>query len=126
MSSIRRQATPPTMPPTRKRRRSGSRNSSSKPIATTRTRATTRSKTSPACDPEAMRDEAIPAATLIVVREAVGDPPQLLMVERAEGMAFAAGALVFPGGRIDEADGELAAELGVEAAALAAIRETLE
>src|SRR5438270_796715 len=30
------------------------------------------------------------------------------MVERSEGMAFAAGALVFPGGRIDEADRELA------------------
>ena len=74
-----------------------------------------------------MSDEAIPAATLIVVREAAGGgPPQLLMVERAEGMAFAAGALVFPGGRIDEADRTLAAQLGVDAAALAAIRETVE
>src|SRR3954451_9011325 len=73
-----------------------------------------------------MSSDAIPAATVIVVRDRSGGPPQLLMVERAEGMAFAAGALVFPGGRIDEADGELAAELGVEAAALAAIRETLE
>ena len=51
-----------------------------------------------------MPDEAIPAATLIVVREAAGGPPELLMVERAQGMAFAAGALVFPGGRIDDAD----------------------
>src|SRR3954447_15327234 len=114
------------MPPMPKRPRSGSRNSSSKRIATTRTRATTRSKTSPACEPDAVSDDAIPAATLIVVREAVGDPPQLLMVERAEGMAFAAGALVFPGGRIDEADGELAAELGVEGALIAAVRETIE
>src|SRR3982751_4081418 len=73
-----------------------------------------------------MSDEAIPAATLIVVREAVAGPPQMLMVERAEGMAFAAGALVFPGGRIDEADRELASLLTVEAAAVAAIRETLE
>ena len=49
------------------------------------------------------------------------------MVERAEGMAFAAGALVFPGGRIDEADRQLAAELGLEdGAAVAAIRETIE
>ena len=73
-----------------------------------------------------MSEEAIPAATLIVVREAAEGPPQLLMVERAEGMAFAAGALVFPGGRIDEADRELAAREGVDAAALAAIRETVE
>jgi 8-oxo-dGTP pyrophosphatase MutT (NUDIX family) len=71
-------------------------------------------------------DEAIPAATLIVVREAAAGPPQLLMVERAEGMAFAAGALVFPGGRIDEADRELAMHPGADAAALAAIRETVE
>src|SRR3982750_3955989 len=73
-----------------------------------------------------MTDEAIPAATLIVVREAASGPPELLMVERAGGMAFAAGALVFPGGRIDEADRRLAAELKVEAEAVAAIRETVE
>jgi 8-oxo-dGTP pyrophosphatase MutT (NUDIX family) len=48
------------------------------------------------------------------------------MVERAQGMAFAAGALVFPGGRIDEADRQLASKLGLEAAAVAAVRETLE
>ena len=51
-----------------------------------------------------MTDEAIPAATLIVVRDRGGEKPELLMVERADGMAFAAGALVFPGGRIDAAD----------------------
>ena len=51
------------------------------------------------------------------------------MVERAAGMAFAGGAMVFPGGRIDEADRALAAELGLGehgAAAIAAVRETLE
>lgn len=73
-----------------------------------------------------MNDEAIPAATLIVVRETASGPPELLMVERSGGMAFAAGALVFPGGRIDEADRRLANELGVDPAALAAVRETLE
>jgi 8-oxo-dGTP pyrophosphatase MutT (NUDIX family) len=73
-----------------------------------------------------MTDEAIPAATLIVVREREDGPPELLMVERAEGMAFAAGALVFPGGRIDEADRQLASQLGMDAAAVAAIRETIE
>jgi 8-oxo-dGTP pyrophosphatase MutT (NUDIX family) len=71
-------------------------------------------------------DDAIPAATLVVVREPPGCAPELLMVERAGGMAFAAGALVFPGGRIDEADRTLAMETGIDAAAVAAIRETIE
>jgi 8-oxo-dGTP pyrophosphatase MutT (NUDIX family) len=73
-----------------------------------------------------MSDEAIPAATLIVVRDRADGPPELLMVERAQGMAFAAGALVFPGGRIDQADRELGAQLGLDAAAVAAVRETVE
>lgn len=73
-----------------------------------------------------MSDDAIPAATLIVVRDRPGGPPELLMVERAGGMAFAAGAWVFPGGRIDEADRQLAEASGLEAGAVAAIRETVE
>jgi 8-oxo-dGTP pyrophosphatase MutT (NUDIX family) len=73
-----------------------------------------------------MSSDAIPAATVIVVRDRSGGPPELLMVERAEGMAFAAGALVFPGGRIDEADRSFAEELGVDPHAIAAIRETVE
>jgi len=73
-----------------------------------------------------MSDEAIPAATLILVRERYSASPEVLMVERAGGMAFAAGALVFPGGRIDNADRQLATEAGVDAAAVAAIRETIE
>src|SRR4051812_45441422 len=68
-------------------------------------------------------DDAIPAATLIVVRERSSGPPELLMVERSEGMAFAAGALVFPGGRIDAADERIAPG---SAAAVAAVRETIE
>ena len=71
-------------------------------------------------------DEAILAATLILIRDRADGPPELLMVERAEGMAFAAGALVFPGGRIDQADIALAASLDANGAAVAAIRETLE
>lgn len=79
-----------------------------------------------------MSDEPIPAATLVVVRERAGQmpglPPELLMVERAPGMAFAGGALVFPGGRIDQADRDLARPLGLAdgAAQVAAIRETIE
>lgn len=68
---------------------------------------------------------AIPAATLVTVRERDGHAPELLMVERSEGMAFAGGALVFPGGRIDDADRQLAS--GEDGAArVAAIRETIE
>ncbi|HEX8308134.1 MAG TPA: NUDIX domain-containing protein [Allosphingosinicella sp.] len=74
--------------------------------------------------------EAIPAATLILMRPAAaGGPPEILMLERAETMAFAAGALVFPGGRIDPEDHAMAArfpEVGDAAARIAAIRETIE
>ena len=73
-----------------------------------------------------MSDDAIPAATLILVREPPAGAPELLMVERAGGMAFAAGALVFPGGRIDDADRQLGQQRGVDPAAVAAIRETIE
>jgi len=72
---------------------------------------------------------AIPASTLVLFRERAG-APELLMVERAKAMAFAAGALVFPGGRIDPGDHELAATLAGDmddlAARIAAIRETIE
>jgi len=70
--------------------------------------------------------EAIPAATLVLMRERAGGPPELLVTERTGQMAFAAGALVFPGGRID-ADDHLTAELtGTDPARIAAIRETIE
>jgi 8-oxo-dGTP pyrophosphatase MutT (NUDIX family) len=74
--------------------------------------------------------EAIPAATLILMRPpAAGGPPEILMLERSETMAFAAGALVFPGGRIDPEDRAMAAGfpgLADAAARIAAIRETIE
>jgi len=75
-----------------------------------------------------MSDDAIPAATLILVRERGSGPPELLMVERAAGMAFAAGAWVFPGGRIDEGDERLAGRFSGDhgGAKIAAIRETIE
>jgi 8-oxo-dGTP pyrophosphatase MutT (NUDIX family) len=74
-------------------------------------------------------NQAIPAATLIVMREAASGPPDLLIVTRAQGMAFAGGAIVFPGGRVDEADRALADARGCGddgAARVAAIRETIE
>ena len=78
-----------------------------------------------------MADEtAIPAATVIVMRERGEGPPELLMVERAAAMRFAGGALVFPGGRIDPGDHAVAASLDGDpedmAARIGAIRETLE
>lgn len=75
-----------------------------------------------------MQDAPIPAATLVLARGRQLGPPELLMVERAADMAFAGGALVFPGGRIDEADTRVAKQLGLPdgGASVAAIRETLE
>ncbi|SFK26396.1 NUDIX domain-containing protein [Sphingomonas sp. NFR04] len=70
--------------------------------------------------------EAIPAATVIVMRAVAGGPPELLMVERSRAMAFAGGALVFPGGRIDPGDHLLTDSHPDAAARVAAIRETIE
>ncbi len=78
-------------------------------------------------------EEVIPAATVIVFRHAaLGGPPELLMLERAKSMRFAGGAAVFPGGRVDPADFDLARRLLPDAdpddaaARIAAVRETLE
>jgi 8-oxo-dGTP pyrophosphatase MutT (NUDIX family) len=75
-----------------------------------------------------MSDDAIPAATVILVRERSSGAPELLMVERAVDMAFAGGAWVFPGGRIDEADELLGSRIGGNdaGARVAAVREALE
>lgn len=75
---------------------------------------------------------AIPAATLVLLREADGSPPDYLMVRRSSKMRFAAGAAVFPGGRVDADDHRLAQIWAPTlppadaAARIAAIRETLE
>jgi 8-oxo-dGTP pyrophosphatase MutT (NUDIX family) len=50
-----------------------------------------------------------PAATVIVMRDAPGGP-EVFMVRRHHAVAFMAGAHVFPGGRVDEADRDAAAE----------------
>jgi 8-oxo-dGTP pyrophosphatase MutT (NUDIX family) len=72
----------------------------------------------------------IPAATLVIFRHRVAGPPELLVVERSASMAFAGGAIVFPGGRIDPDDHAIAAAHAHApdegAARVAAIRETLE
>jgi 8-oxo-dGTP pyrophosphatase MutT (NUDIX family) len=75
----------------------------------------------------------VAAATIIIFRSGrEGDAPEFLMVQRAKEMRFAGGAAVFPGGRVDPSDRELAAMLApdadpeVAASRVAGIRETLE
>lgn len=82
---------------------------------------------------EKLPDGAIPAATLVIMRPAVdGGSDEILMVKRATSMVFAAGALVFPGGRVDPDDYLVARDFGFAvdeaegAARVAALRETLE
>ena len=81
------------------------------------------------------------AATVMVVRDAPDF--EVLLVQRAGELTFAANAWVFPGGRVDRADADDAARVGInltDAAAsaalqidhgglawwFAAVRETLE
>lgn len=72
------------------------------------------------------------AATVVLVRDVSDGPPELLVMQRAGSMAFAANALVFPGGAVDADDVVLAQStngglpLDEAAARIAAIRETLE
>jgi 8-oxo-dGTP pyrophosphatase MutT (NUDIX family) len=78
----------------------------------------------------------IPAATLVLFDESTPGPARHLMLQRTETMRFAAGMLVFPGGRVEADDHAIAAnpalarnappEAEDAAARAAAIRETLE
>lgn len=84
-------------------------------------------------DDETGLTPAIPAATLVVFHEQGSGPPDILMVRRSSRMAFAAGAAVFPGGRVDDDDRRIADSIGDGshdpadlAARIAAVRETLE
>jgi 8-oxo-dGTP pyrophosphatase MutT (NUDIX family) len=83
-----------------------------------------------------MEATARPAATIMLLRDGP-DGIEVFMVVRHHAIDFASGALVFPGGRVEEADHELAARPGdcpnpdrldVDALAfrVAAIRETFE
>lgn len=68
-----------------------------------------------------------PAASLILWQD--GPRPNILMVERSSRMAFAAGAMVFPGGRLDASDWANAPDVREDietASRIAAIRETIE
>lgn len=84
-----------------------------------------------------MEDIVIPAATLILLRDTGAAAPELLMVERGQHLAFAGGAMVFPGGRVDPEDAAIAADPAILrpgpaiepddlVARIAAIRETVE
>jgi len=74
----------------------------------------------------------IDAASLILMRERIGAAPEILIVRREARLAFAAGAYVFPGGRLDPEDydagqaGPAPADPVDAAARIAAIRETAE
>jgi 8-oxo-dGTP pyrophosphatase MutT (NUDIX family) len=83
-----------------------------------------------------METTARPAATILLLRDGP-DGIEAFMVVRHHAIAFAAGALVFPGGRVEEADHDLAGRAadcpnpdGLDTRALAfrvaAIRETFE
>jgi 8-oxo-dGTP pyrophosphatase MutT (NUDIX family) len=65
----------------------------------------------------------IPAATSILLREAVGGP-QVLLVQRHPQLKFMGGMWAFPGGRVEASDGPAADP--EHAFRAAAIRETLE
>lgn len=81
-----------------------------------------------------MEATARPAATILLLRDGA-DGIEIFMVVRHHAIEFAAGALVFPGGRVEESDHDLVVRncpnpdgLNTEALAfrIAAIRETFE
>lgn len=53
---------------------------------------------------DAPKPVSIQAATVILARAGPDGVPELLLVQRGENLAFAGGALVFPGGRVDAGD----------------------
>ena len=79
-----------------------------------------------------MAQEAVarPAATILLLRDGANGL-EVFMVVRHHAIDFASGALVFPGGRVEDSDHALAVQLGAPDPAagafqLAAIRETFE
>lgn len=73
----------------------------------------------------AQTDGGMPAATVVLGRDG-RHGLEVLLLKRAPTTSFAAGAWVFPGGRVEAADaGKLSAH-SIEAARRAAVRETAE
>jgi 8-oxo-dGTP pyrophosphatase MutT (NUDIX family) len=72
-----------------------------------------------------MSSTLIPAATVVLVRDA-GPSPEVLMVRRDSRLAFAGGMWVFPGGRIDPEDFSGDPDDLAAAEARAAAREAAE
>lgn len=68
---------------------------------------------------------AVPAATVVLGRD-TGDGLEVLMLRRTRDASFAAGAWVFPGGRVDPEDAVGHPADSLEAARRAAVRETAE
>jgi 8-oxo-dGTP pyrophosphatase MutT (NUDIX family) len=66
-----------------------------------------------------------PAATVLLLRDGAAGL-EVFMVVRNRDIEFAGGALVFPGGRVEEADGSLAGHDPLGAFRIAGIRETFE
>ena len=63
-----------------------------------------------------------PAATVMLLRDAdTAEGIEVFMLRRTKAAAFAGGMYVFPGGKVDEADGE-----GDAGYVIAAIRECYE
>ena len=65
-----------------------------------------------------------PAATIMIAREREGEL-EVLLLKRNKALKFAAGLWVFPGGKIEPAEIETGSD-ELEAAKLAAVRETME
>jgi len=77
-------------------------------------------------DQQQREEGVIPAATVVLVRDAEGGGIETLMLRKTKGISFG-GLWVFPGGRVDPEDWEGVAEGDDEAAARrAAVREAQE
>ncbi|MGB3723721.1 MAG: NUDIX domain-containing protein [Pacificimonas sp.] len=85
-------------------------------------------------DPQHPDNPARPAATLILAKDSDTGPPLIFMQKRAKTMGFAAGMMVFPGGKVDAGDLALANDMRLTdslgsddaAARVAAVRESFE
>ena len=82
---------------------------------------------SPVKQPDTLPVEAIPAASVLLLR---GDPFEVLMLRRNEKSSFVPSAWVFPGGIVERSDEELARTLAggglLATMRVAAARETFE